>query len=220
MVNRFVGRNAEMLRLEEYFHPKTPSPTRLKVFVIHGLGGMGKTQLAIEFARKHHSRYSAVFWLDGSSKDRLKQSLADFAYRLPQDQLTADAAEVLKHPNFDVDVVVAGVLQWLSLPSNQRWLLIIDNMDRDHLNKDKDPQAYNMKDFVPSADHGSLIITSRLANLQRFGDGPKLDKVDDEQAKAILENNAGRSIKGESVCKTIVGETQLIIAAYLFKTRT
>ncbi|KAJ9640885.1 hypothetical protein H2199_005553 [Coniosporium tulheliwenetii] len=149
LANRFVGRDAEMQRLEDYFHPRIPSSARRKVFVVHGLGGIGKTQLVIEFARKHRSRYSAVFWLDGSSKDRLKQSFVDVAYRLPRDQLTADAAEALKHSDIDVDVVVGGVLQWLSLPSNQHWLLIIDNVDRDHLNKGKDPQAYDVKEFFP-----------------------------------------------------------------------
>ncbi|EON65745.1 hypothetical protein W97_04984 [Coniosporium apollinis CBS 100218] len=195
LANRFVGRDAEMQRLENYFHPKTSSPTRRKVFVVHGLGGIGKTQLAVEFARKHHSRYSAVFWLDGSSKDRLKQSFVDIAYRLPRDQVTADAAEALKHSNIDFDVVVGGVLRWLSLPSNQHWLLIIDNVDRDHLNKEKDPQTYDVKESFPPADHGSILITSRLAGLERHGDGLKVDKVDDEQAKVILENNARKSIK-------------------------
>ncbi|KAJ9644080.1 hypothetical protein H2199_003948 [Coniosporium tulheliwenetii] len=165
-VNRFVKRDAEMRQLEAFFYPTTtPTPPRRKVFVVHGLGGIGKTQLAIEFARKHHGRHSAVFRLDGSSQDRLKQSFVDIAYRLPRDQITADAAEALKHSNIDVDVVVGGVLRWLSLPSNQHWLLIIDNVDRDHLNKGKDPQAYDV------------------------------DKVNDEQAKVILENNAGKSIK-------------------------
>jgi AAA ATPase domain len=197
LVNRFVARDVEMLQLEDNFHPKTPSPTRRKVFVIYGLGGIGKTQLAIEFARKHHSRFSAVFWLDGSSKDRLKQAFVDIAGRLPQDEITADAAEALKHSNSDINVVVGGVLRWLSLSSNQRWLLIIDNMDRDHLNPRKDPQAYNVEDFFPSADHGSILITTRLAGLFRTGHSWKLDKVDDEQAKTILENNAGKLIKSK-----------------------
>ena len=208
LVNRFIGRDAEMQRLEDYFHPKTPNPiinssTRRKVFVIHGLGGIGKTQLAIEFARKHHSRYSAVFWLDGSSEDRLKQSFVDVAYRLPQDQITADVAEALKHPTIDIVVVLEGVLQWLSLPSNQHWLLTIDNVDRDHLNGENDPQAYDVEKFLSPADHGSILITSRLESLRDYGNNLKVDKVDDAQARAILESNAGKLIDGESEYKTV-----------------
>lgn len=123
LLNRFVGRDAEMLRLEDYFHPKTPSLTRRKVFVIYGLGGMGKTQLAIEFAPKHQSSYSATFWLDGSSTDRLKQSFVDIASRLPQDQISTDASETLKRSKMDVDIVVDGVLRWLSLSSNRQLAL-------------------------------------------------------------------------------------------------
>jgi hypothetical protein len=157
---------------------------------------MGKTQLAIEFARKHHSKYSAVFWLDGSSKDSVGQSLVDVARGLPQNELLAETTEELRNSKVDVNLVARGVNHWLSLPSNKYWLLIFDNVDRDHTLQYKDPQAYDAKDFFPSADHGSIIITSRLSNLQRHGMGSKLGIVNDEKAMNILENNAGRSIKG------------------------
>jgi hypothetical protein len=198
-----------MLRLEEYFHSKTLSPIRRKVFVIHGLGGMGKTQLAIEFVRKHHSRHSAVFWLDGSSKDRLQQSYVDILFKLPRDQVAADAVEAMGDATIHKKKAVQGALEWLSLPSNPHWLLIIDNVDRDYLSKDKDPQAYDVNDFFPSAEHGSILITSRLAGLHRRGESLKLGTVDADQAKAILVNNAGRSIRGEPEYVTVALETWL-----------
>jgi hypothetical protein len=164
--------------------------------VIHGLGGIGKTQLVIEFVRKNHQRYSAVFWLNGSSRDTLCQSLVNIARRLPQDELTADIVQELGNPKTDLEAMIRGVQQWLSLPSNRQWLLIFDNIDRDYKNG-QDSQSYDVKDFFPNADHGSIIITSRLSILQRYGTGSKLGIVDDEQAITILENNADRVIRGE-----------------------
>lgn len=196
LVNQFIGRDTEIKQLEDSLLCDS-SNRRRKVYVIHGLGGMGKTQLAIEFSRKHHERYSAVFWLDGSSRDKLNQSLADVAQSLPQEELTADTVQELRSRKIDVSVIVKAVLLWLSLPSNRCWLLIFDNIDRDHTLQDSDPQAYDVKDFFPAADHGSIIITSRLSSLQRLGTGSKLGTVNDEQAMAILENNANRSIKGK-----------------------
>ena len=77
--------------------------------------------------------------------------------------------------------------------------MIFDNVDRDHLLKEADPQAYDVKDFFPPADHGSILVTSRLSSLQRYGTGAKLDIVNDEQAMEILENSAERSIKSRII---------------------
>ncbi|CAG8982451.1 hypothetical protein HYALB_00013982 [Hymenoscyphus albidus] len=205
-VSHFVGRESEIKLLEDSVLP-APSRPRRKVYVIHGLGGIGKTQVAIEFARKHHQRYNAVFWLDGSSRDTLFQSLVDIARRLPRDELTADIAQELSNPKIDVEAVIRGVQQWLSLPSNRQWLLIFDNIDRDHTNG-QDLQSYDVKDFFPDADHGSIIITSRLSNLQRYGRGSKLSIVDDEEAMTILENNADRVIQGSIEASLILDRLQ------------
>jgi hypothetical protein len=168
-----------------------------KVAVMHGLGGIGKTQLAVEFARKHQSQFSAVFWLDGSSKASLEQSFVDMAQRLPRNELTADGAAQLSGATIEVNMAVRECQRWLSIPSNPHWLLIIDNVDRDHHDRE-DPQAYNVQTYFPHADHGSMLITSRLAGLQRrLCSGVKVGTVSAEQARAILENNASRVIEGK-----------------------
>ena len=68
MTAHFVQREAEMAQLEKFFGSDVDADRkRRKVFVVHGLGGMGKTQLCIEYIRRHKEDFTAVFWLDGSS---------------------------------------------------------------------------------------------------------------------------------------------------------
>lgn len=196
-MNQFVPRDAEMRELERLFQDKPDAMSRRKVIVIHGLGGIGKTQLAVEFAREHQRKLSGIFWLDGSSKTSVKQSFVAIIQRLPEDELTTAGVEMLKHSTIDADVAVRECLRWLSLPSNHDWLLIFDNVDRDHHDKD-DSQAYDVKEYFPPADRGSILITSRLTRLQEYGSGLRVGAVTAEQARAILENKAGRIVEGES----------------------
>jgi adenylylsulfate kinase-like enzyme len=82
VTDHFVQREAEMAQLEEFFQPGTDvDGKRRKVFVVHGLGGMGKTQLCVEYARQHKEDFTAIFWLDGSSRDSLRHCLASEARR-------------------------------------------------------------------------------------------------------------------------------------------
>jgi hypothetical protein len=186
VVSQFVARDAEMQALEKLLVDTAPTATSRNVVIVHGLGGIGKTQLVVKFAREHKGHFSAIFWLDGSSEASLKQSFVSMAQRLPQGELTADGVQMRSQATVEAEVAVRECRQWLSIPTNSRWLLIIDNVDRDHHDRD-DSQAYDVKAYFPDADHGSILITSRLASLQRLGSGVRVGAVAAEQARAILE---------------------------------
>ncbi|PZC89039.1 TadD, Flp pilus assembly protein TadD, contains TPR repeat protein [Pyrenophora tritici-repentis] len=145
-------------------------------------------------SEKDFETFSAVFWLNGSSAASLKQSFVDIAQKIPRGELTADGAAQLSDATVEADVAVRECQRWLSIPSNPHWLLLIDNVDRDHHDQE-DPQAYHVQTFFPHADHGSILITSRLANLQRLGSGVNVGIVAAEQARAILNNNASRVVE-------------------------
>lgn len=197
-LDQFVARDAEMQVLEEALIDIPLTTNHRKVVVVQGWSGIGKTQLVVEFAQQHHHQFSAVFWLDGSSKTSLEQSFVDILQRLPPAELTVDSAQILSQPAVEADVAVHECRQWLSMSSNSHWLLIIDNVNCDYYDCNGDDlQAYNVKDYFPHADHGSILITTRLASLLRLGSGVQVGIVAAEQARAILEINARRVVKGK-----------------------
>ena len=200
ILNKFVARDAEMARLVEVMLPNSADRTRRKICVLHGLGGIGKTQLAIEFARTHRQNYSAVFWIDGSSKEKLKQSIANLAKQLPQHQLLEKAKLYAQEPHKELDGAVEDVLSWFSQSSNEQWLLIYDNVDREISAETSDPEAFNLKEYLPEADQGCILITSRLTNLWHLGGADiRVGPVNELQGENILTNSVGESVRGESV---------------------
>lgn len=106
VLNNFVARDAEMPRLGDAMLPSSADPIRRKICILHGLGGIGKTQLAIEFARKYRQNYNAVFWIDSSSKEKLKQSIANLANQLPQHQILERAKLYAQQPHEELDGAV------------------------------------------------------------------------------------------------------------------
>jgi hypothetical protein len=60
LVEAFIDQPAEMAELEQALLPQRQN-SRQKVYILHDLGGIGKTQLAVEFARRHHRKFSSVF---------------------------------------------------------------------------------------------------------------------------------------------------------------
>ncbi|KAI4853705.1 purine and uridine phosphorylase [Aureobasidium sp. EXF-8845] len=190
-IDHFVQRVSDMQRLEEYFFPQKSDLTRRKMFVVHGLGGIGKTQLCIEFVRRYQDKYSAVFWLDGSSEDALQRSFVDIIARLPADEVPLGLVHAAEEAGPDQRLIVQGVLDWLSLPSNRQWLVVIDNADRDHETKVRDPLAYDVKQYLPAVDHGNVLVTSRLSTLTVPRNSLRITEVDRDQGRAILEAIGG-----------------------------
>jgi len=180
-----------MHRLISFFQPDSTTQRR-RIFVVHGIGGIGKTQLCAEFARQTREQFTATFWLDGSSKDALLRAMAQAARRIPGRQIpqTTEGAHV------ETAQLAEQFLQWLSLPANTQWLLVIDNVDREWQSTVEDPQAYDYRKHLPQADHGSVLITTRLARLKQPKASLHLQSVDDGSARQMIETRAGATVPG------------------------
>lgn len=184
--NRFVDRQSDTDELERSLLPRSRSlRTCRRIFVLYGLGGIGKTQLAADFARRHKGAFSSVFWLDGRSEDQLRQSLAGYASKIPKGQIPDRSRDAGLNSEKDVDLVVADVLDWLGRPDNVDWLLVFDNVDQD-FEQGNGTGAYDVRRYLPG-DHGSVLITTRLARMAQLGDSRRLKNVDGELGKAIFE---------------------------------
>ena len=191
--NLFVDRQSDTDDLERCLLPRSRSPrTQRRIFVLYGLGGIGKTQLAADFARRHKATFSSVFWLDGRSGDHLRQSLAGYASKIPKGQIPDRSRDLVPTSNDDVNVVVADVLDWLGRPDNVDWLLVFDNVDQD-IDQGSETGAYDIRRYLPG-DHGSVLITTRLARLAQLGDSRRLRKVDEELGKAIFQRWYGQEM--------------------------
>lgn len=188
--NHFVARPSVTAELEECLLPRHRlRETQRRTFVLYGLGGIGKTQLAADFARRHRAVFSSVFWLDGRSEDRLRQSLASCAARIPEGQGFERSKNAVLHSEEDLKTVVADVLNWLAQPDNSDWLLIFDNVDED-VEHGSETGAYDIRRYLPG-DHGSVLVTTRLSRLAQLGKSTKLRGVDKQLAKAIFQQWCG-----------------------------
>lgn len=123
VIEEFMGRQDELDNLWQYLQP-TNSPSR-KVAIVHGLGGMGKTQLAIRFARDHKNDFTAIFWFSGKDRDTLLQLLSFALNRLPGQGWDREATD-----EGEVEQRARHMLRWLALEGNSRWLIVFDNIDQ------------------------------------------------------------------------------------------
>ncbi|KMK63757.1 hypothetical protein Y699_09530 [Aspergillus fumigatus Z5] len=178
MIENFLGRQDELDKLWQYLQPKN-SQSR-KVAILHGLGGIGKTQLAIRFARDHKHDFTAIFWLSGKDRSTLLQSLSSIFLRLPGQSLNIEAAN-----DEEVEQRARYVLRWLALEGNSCWLIIFDNIDQ-YSPFSGAGGAYDIGEFFPGADHGSILITSRLQKLTELGKSFPVNKLNSDDAVKLL----------------------------------
>ncbi|KAF2630604.1 TPR-like protein [Macroventuria anomochaeta] len=196
-VGKFAERRRDTQALEQALLPHKGVKKR-RLLVGYGLGGVGKTQLAANFARRQQRSFSSVLWLDGSSESSLKQSFATFASRIPAGQIPEASRLYAAGLGGDVDAVARDVIDWLSIADNSNWLLIVDNVDRDDRRREEDTEAYDVGEYLPEADHGSVLITTRLSHLGQLGEQWEVKNVDKEQAQTIFKTWYGRGVGQEA----------------------
>ncbi|KAK5219741.1 hypothetical protein LTR47_011450 [Exophiala xenobiotica] len=162
---QFVGREHEQAEMRRVLH----SHKSRSSVVLHGLGGIGKTQLAIEYIRRHKEKYTAIFWLNANDEESLTLSFRNIAQRVLEDQRDRPSTSALADVDLDenLDQMVTAVKTWLNLRKNTRWLLIYDNYDNPQTPGNLDSSAVDIRQFLPRADHGSIIITTRSAHVSQ-----------------------------------------------------
>ncbi|KAL8980508.1 MAG: hypothetical protein Q9177_005861 [Variospora cf. flavescens] len=185
----FIGREDELARLHECLSPSTE---RQNMVAVSGLGGIGKTQLSLHFARQHHQRYSAVIWLNASSEVALKAAYMSLAQRIRRhnEQREAGQSEVIEQ--LKEEQAVHLVRQWLSQAENKTWLFIFDNYDDPRLPGVRSSTGYDIRTFFPYSTQGSILITTRSSRIT-FAKSVRLNKLDNlNQSLALLTKRSGR----------------------------
>jgi hypothetical protein len=164
---------------------------------LHGLGGIGKTQLTVAYAKKYRHSYSAVFWLNIKDIASLEQGFTKIAK-----QILRDHPEASQLSNLDIkgnsDETIDAVKRWLSLPGNTRWLLIFDNYDNPKIPSNKHPTSINIQKYFPESYQGSIIITTRLAQVKLGRQIPITKLTDTGNSLQILANASGRELSIDS----------------------
>lgn len=138
--------------------------------VIHGLGGVGKTRLAIEYAWQNEADYTALLFVLADTPANLRRTLAELVGPLVLDlKEVQDVKE--EEPRF------AAAVRWLE--SHPGWFLILDNVDTEEA-------AREAMALLPRLQRGHVVITSRLSKWRREVQPLELDVLDVGPAREFL----------------------------------
>ncbi|MEU2351427.1 FxSxx-COOH system tetratricopeptide repeat protein [Streptomyces misionensis] len=161
----FTGRDALLELLDQRLREGT---TTVLPEAIHGMGGVGKTQLAIEYAYRHQSEYDIVWWIPSERPGQIGQALVELAQRLGLVTTT--------------EANIAGPAVREALREGRpyaRWLLIFDNADN--------PEQ--VRHYFPQGGHGTILVTSRNRRWGQVGGSLEVDVFTREESKELLRRS-------------------------------
>jgi tetratricopeptide (TPR) repeat protein len=172
----FTGREPLLASLRESL---TREGNAAIVQAISGMGGVGKSQLALMYAHRHADDYDIVWWIRAEQSTTIASDLAALAtpLGLPERDLA------------DQSAIVEAVRR--ALRERKRWLLIFDNAER----------SEDVQPYLPLAGH--VIITSRNPAWGRFGKPIEVHVLPREEAVRFLVTRTGQEAGAEGVAKAL-----------------
>ncbi|KAL4894602.1 putative kinesin light chain [Aspergillus ambiguus] len=170
---RFAGREDEIRRITDLWLEDHGQ----RRIALTGLGGVGKTQIALELAYRVRAQdpECSVFWIPCVNQEGVEQAFMNIAQSLGLDASPANAKTRVK--------------SYLSQADTGKWLLICDNADDIDMWSNTDDPARSLNEYLPRSEQGHVIFTTRneirAKELAPFN-VISVSEMDPETARAVL----------------------------------
>jgi tetratricopeptide (TPR) repeat protein/DNA-binding XRE family transcriptional regulator len=159
----FVGREALLALLHERLSTaRTAALTQPQA--LYGLGGIGKTQAAAEYAFRYSEDYANVFWMRAATRETL---VADFV-------TLAGLLDLPEKEEPDQPRIVAAVKRWLA--AHEGWLLILDNAD----------DLRQAQEFLPGSHKGYVLFTTRAQAAGALAASVEVEQLSPQEGVLLL----------------------------------
>ncbi len=167
----FTGRESILKTLHEHLTARqTTALTQRQA--ISGLGGIGKTQIALEYAYRHRASgdYSAILWVNADTRESIIASFQELASLFALSEMRET----------DLNKVARAVKRWFV--EHEGWLLIFDNADDLQL----------VEDFLPASDSGALLLTTRHQSPGVLAQAIDIKQMEQHEGTLLLLRRAKR----------------------------
>jgi hypothetical protein len=151
-------------------------------YVLYGLGGVGKTQIAIEYSYRHRADFDIIYWLRADNYETLLMSYLRL-YNNPSFK-TFSCLNLGDENNSES--IAMQIKSWFENCQDITWLLIVDNAD--NLETISNQKIKTIASLIPKGRGGCVLVTSRnrSANGQLAIMGQELDVMDEDNATKFL----------------------------------
>ncbi|HYT43948.1 MAG TPA: tetratricopeptide repeat protein [Methylomirabilota bacterium] len=167
----FTGRKEILKQLHDKL-TKTNDLTQLQPQILSGLGGIGKTQIALEFAFRYQHEYPFILWLRTETRSLLISDIGAIPNLFPSQESEAETDELQER------TVISSFRLWLA--SHKDWLLILDNVD--------DLQIVH--ELLPTKGKGHVLVTTRIHAVGNAGNRIEIENMNQEEGILFLLRRA------------------------------